>query len=28
LQFIFLRHETSAKPLRCIDHGDTEVRKN
>lgn len=28
LQFILLRHETSAKPLRCIEHGDTEVRKD
>lgn len=28
LQFSFLRHETSARPLRWIDHGDTEVRRN
>jgi hypothetical protein len=27
LQFSFLRHGTSARPLRWIDQGDTEVRK-
>jgi hypothetical protein len=26
LQFVFLRHETSARPLQWIDHGDTEAR--